>query len=273
MSGASQCRLIVDPPAGGAWNMAVDEALLLAAAEENVATLRFYEWKEPTLSLGYFQRYDERAQHAASRDCSVVRRQSGGGAILHDRELTYSLTLPGKHPLARDAQQLYAAIHESIIRQLNCLSSGSGGKWALAMFCPVLPKSVSKTCQLAEPFLCFQRRAPGDVILTPLAAAESAQTTPNYKIVGSAQRRHRGAILQHGSILLARSPAAPELSGFCDLAGVTMTASTLTSILSTALGQVLGTRVELGDLPATFIEAARKIERDKYASESWMHRR
>jgi lipoate-protein ligase A len=260
MSGASHCRLIVDPPAGGAWNMAVDEALLLAATEENVATLRFYEWKEPTLSLGYFQQYGERAQHAASRDCSVVRRQSGGGAILHDRELTYSLTLPGKHPLARDTQKLYAAIHESIIRQLNHSPSGSATKWVLSIFCPILPKSVLKIRQLAhEPFLCFQRRAPGDVILTQLPAADLSQTTPNFKIVGS--------------VLLGRSQAAPELPGFGDLAGVAITSSTLASTLSTAFGEVLGGRVETGDLPVTLAETARKIEREKYDSVTWMQRR
>src|SRR6185295_277604 len=51
------CRLIIDPPASGAHNMAVDEALLIDAAEHHTATLRFYSWKEPTLSLGYFQHY------------------------------------------------------------------------------------------------------------------------------------------------------------------------------------------------------------------------
>ena len=94
-------RLIIDRPLPGAWNMAVDEALLLDASENGSASLRFYGWNAPTLSLGYFQRYDDRDLHAASRDCAVVRRQTGGGAILHDRELTYSLVLPPNHPLAR----------------------------------------------------------------------------------------------------------------------------------------------------------------------------
>ncbi len=99
----TDCRLIVHPPSPGAWNMAVDEALLMDAVENGVATLRFYQWSEPTLSLGYFQRYSDREQHAASRKCAVVRRQSGGGAILHDRELTYSLMLPAGSPLTRHA--------------------------------------------------------------------------------------------------------------------------------------------------------------------------
>src|SRR5688572_17520100 len=118
MSNALDCRLIIDSPAAGPRNMAIDEALLSDATENGVATLRFYQWSEPTLSLGYFQRYDERYQHTGSRDCAVVRRQSGGGAILHDRELTYSLALPAGHPLARDSQRLYSAIHEAFINML-----------------------------------------------------------------------------------------------------------------------------------------------------------
>src|SRR5262245_57717493 len=90
----SEIRLLSDPPAPGAWNMAVDEVLLTAAAASGQATLRFYTWNEPTLSLGYFQAAADRQQHAASLACTLVRRASGGGAILHDRELTYSVALP-----------------------------------------------------------------------------------------------------------------------------------------------------------------------------------
>ena len=86
-------RVIVDPPADGAWNMAVDEALLLSD-ERTGLTIRFYQWEEPTLSLGYFQSLAEREQHPPSVDCPMVRRASGGGAILHDRELTYSMVAP-----------------------------------------------------------------------------------------------------------------------------------------------------------------------------------
>ena len=94
----SPCRLIDDGAAIGARQMALDEALLESAAERGSATLRFYRWSEPTLSLGYFQDYAERDSHAASRNCALVRRQTGGGAILHDRELTYSLAIPRAHP-------------------------------------------------------------------------------------------------------------------------------------------------------------------------------
>ena len=75
--------------------MAVDEALLRTA--ERTATdspCASTAGNEPTLSLGYFQPYEQRQQHAASRHCPVVRRATGGGAIIHDQEITYSLTAP-----------------------------------------------------------------------------------------------------------------------------------------------------------------------------------
>ena len=62
-------RLILDPPAEGAWNMAVDQALLETANSTGLITLRFYRWSEPTLSLGYFQRHLDRELHPPSKDC------------------------------------------------------------------------------------------------------------------------------------------------------------------------------------------------------------
>src|SRR5262245_32066382 len=89
-------RLIIDPPQKGAWNMAVDQALLESAAASGGVALRFYQWSEPTLSLGYFQPIAARSEHPPSLHSPVVRRASGGGAILHDRELTYSIAAPSE---------------------------------------------------------------------------------------------------------------------------------------------------------------------------------
>lgn len=108
--------LLVDPPQDGLTNMAMDEALLsLAAVGQLGPTLRFYGWSPATLSLGYFQRRADRAQHAPSAGCAMVRRASGGGAILHDRELTYSLVLPAGHSLAAQPKPLYRAVHQSLV--------------------------------------------------------------------------------------------------------------------------------------------------------------
>src|SRR2546423_9952589 len=89
-------RLLLDPPAARAWNMAVDEFLLDCwAAVGAPPTLRFYGWAPPCLSLGYFQPFGVvDVAGCRSLGVEVVRRPTGGRAILHDRELTYSLALP-----------------------------------------------------------------------------------------------------------------------------------------------------------------------------------
>ena len=203
-AGASECRLVVDDPRPGDWNMAVDEALLERAVETGGVSLRFYQWSEPTLSLGYFQPVADRARHAASSQCPLVRRSSGGGAILHDRELTYSLALPSGHRLARQAESLYLAAHAALIEGLATLGVAAG-----------INRVASGLAPEAEPFLCFERRAVGDVLVG------------DAKIAGSAQRRRRGAVLQHGSILLQTSPQAPELPGIEQLTGVWLTPADL----------------------------------------------
>ena len=164
------CRLLIDPPALGAWNMAVDEALLDAAVQGVPACLRFYQWSEPTLSLGYFQRHAERRQHTPSLACSLVRRSSGGGAILHDHELTYSLILPAAQDLARHAESLYLAVHQALIEAL-----ASYGVTAS------LNAQASGLAPDEQPFLCFQRGAAGDVLLVSAKIAGSAaEASPGH---------------------------------------------------------------------------------------------
>jgi lipoyl(octanoyl) transferase len=195
-------RLIIDPPAAGAWNMAVDEALLETAATTGQATLRLYQWQEPTLSLGYFQAAADRQQHLASCGCPLVRRSSGGGAIVHDRELTYGIAVPQPVGNAAAASRLIECVHQTLIKALAEL-----GITAALYRATTECRSPAKPSPESEPFLCFRRRACTDIIHN------------GEKIIGSAQRRRRGAALQHGSILLGRSCYAPELPGIEDLTG------------------------------------------------------
>lgn len=262
--------------------MAVDEALLDDAIANGAATLRFYQWSEPTLSLGYFQQYAERETHLASRDCAIVRRQSGGGAILHDRELTYSLILPPGHRLTRDAPHLYETVHAAFIAALTDLSSPGtkphNNPTALRI------RGEAPPTDAAEPFLCFQRQAAGDVVLPagtttsqPQPAADStksaAQSPPPLKVLGSAQRRHRGAILQHGSLLVERSPAAPELPGLRDLAGFNVSTTELTLALCEKLSECLHLRLIPFDLTAELQSRAVELANNKYGSPAWTTRR
>jgi lipoate-protein ligase A len=244
------------------------------AIENGVATLRFYQWSEPTLSLGYFQRYDDRQQHAASKDCAIVRRQSGGGAILHDREVTYSFTIPAKFELARHAPRLYDAVHNAFIAAI------SGHQQILAGNTSLKIRGQEALPPAEEAFLCFQRRSPGDVVLVtngqqPLQAAAGPANSHGrpWKILGSAQRRHRGAILQHGSLLLERSPAAPELPGIANLAPMRLAVEELISAVCRKLSSTLDLRLIPGQLSDEMESKAADLTNNKYGSPIWTKRR
>jgi lipoate-protein ligase A len=254
MSGAKRratpCRLIVDPAASGAWQMAVDEVLLDTAAAGGGASLRFYGWSEPTLSLGYFQSFGDAQTHRASRDCPRVRRQTGGGAILHDDELTYSLALGVAHPLAADASRLYDAVHEALVIALDAVG--------IAATLRALDDYADGG---EQPFLCFQRATRGDVLVG---------TT---KVCGSAQRRRRGAVLQHGSLLLAASAKAPELPGIRELSGRMPDRPKLLESWSVEVGRRLELTLAAGPLSGLELDAVRRLAIEKYSTARWNQRR
>jgi len=247
---AAQCRLLNDPPAAGTWNMAVDEALLESSARQDCCCWRFYRWEEATLSLGYFQPYDDRQRHDASRDCPVVRRPSGGGAIVHDAELTYSVVVPAGHALARQRNLLYEMVHQGLISAL--------ADWEItARLCEDPPPLGPEQ----QPFLCFRRRAPGDVLVGAV------------KIAGSAQRRRRGAVLQHGSVLLARSPAAPECDGLAEIAGKAISADALANAWLEEICGKLGVVRRDWPLSRQELRRAEALARSQYGCQQWTENR
>jgi lipoyl(octanoyl) transferase len=200
MGAPDTIRLLIDPPLDGPTNMARDEALLQRVACRDVRpTMRLYQWEPATLSLGYFQAYaDVNAQPAAIRAMPVVRRLTGGGAIVHADELTYSLTLPNDHPLLRGGPvRLYEFVHEAAIEMLA----------ALGIRAERAGLNEPANSQRG-PFLCFQRRHSLDVVVG------------SHKVLGSAQRRTGDAILQHGSLQLAGAKPAgaplPRPAAFAD---------------------------------------------------------
>jgi lipoate-protein ligase A len=242
-----------DPPAPGAWNMAFDEALLERAAQGTTAVLRFYQWSEPTLSLGYFQRFADRYTHEPSGDCTSVRRASGGGAILHDRELTYSLTLPAGHHFSRRANDLYRISHQALVEAL-----ADGG---ISTMLHEPDDSPPTSHDRAEPFMCFARRTRGDVLVN------------QWKVAGSAQRRSRSAVLQHGSIFLGQSKFAPELPGLLELTGRSIVAKDLADRIQSRLAVHLGCEFDSRGCSVELIEAARHVEAAKFADPRWLHLR
>ena len=178
--------------------MEVDEALLKNATSDGPVVMRVYQWDRPTLSLGHFQRLEDRESNPLIAELPWVRRRTGGGAIVHDLELTYSIVIPNRidQPTKGHSEALYRSIHLALVEGLRSL--GWDAKLSETCTCQTNPSKAS------EPFLCFLRRSPVDILVN------------GDKIVGSAQRRSATGLLQHGSFLLRRSQSTPELCGLLD---------------------------------------------------------
>lgn len=228
-------------------NMAVDEVLLQSASSENRSTLRFYGWAQPTLSLGYFQKRADRQGHPSSRQCVLVRRASGGGAIVHHHEITYCFATPIGSRVA-GASELYLAFHETLVEQLADLGI------------PAALHSAEDDLR-EQAFLCFQRRASGDVICR------------GHKVAGSAQRRWKNALLQHGSLLIARSEFAPELPGLNEIASFDDAVEAFISPWLRKLTSRLKIDVRPADLTDKEKAAANLLIVEKFANEAWTGKR
>lgn len=228
--------------------MALDEALLdWVAGGASSACLRTYGWTTPTLSLGYFQRLADARADPRFQTVPVVRRLTGGGAIWHHHEVTYALILAAGHPLARPSTELYRAVHEAIVGALRASgicaarrgdgAPGDGGQ--------------------RRPLLCFTDADPEDIVVG------------GFKIVGSAQRRRGGAVLQHGSLLLARSSRTPELPGVCDVADESAKNHDWANRLRECIPSALSLNIDLVPVPREVEERAIELERARYQAPPW----
>jgi lipoyl(octanoyl) transferase len=179
----SPWRLLLTPPASGSWNMAVDEAVLEAIGSgASLPTLRLFAWQPPCLSLGYAQPAADVDRSALMmRGWDLVRRSTGGRAILHTDELTYSVIASLKEP------RVYGKVLESYQRLSLALLSAlhKMGLQARADKDPVLPVSN----QPSGP-VCFEVPSNYEI------------TVQGKKLIGSAQARRREGVLQHGSLPL-----------------------------------------------------------------------
>jgi len=190
-----------DEPAPGPENMAADELLAAEAVALDRPLVRVYGWSEPTVSIGGFQRLADARASTVIAGLPLVRRPSGGGAIVHGTDLTYAVAVPRSHAWGGDPQVLYDAFHESFaleLRQRGVAAERHPGR--------------ARTAGDEARFLCFDRRAHGDLVVRT-----EASDSDGDKILGSAQRRLRGAVLQHGSLLLEPPPIAAAHPGLLRL--------------------------------------------------------
>jgi lipoate-protein ligase A len=243
---AVPCRLLPYAEAGGPANMAADETLLHSALS-GTASLRFYGWTEPTLSLGYFQ--PERLRHDDPLLAALpfVRRPTGGDTLVHHHEVTYALALPpgaawqGGEPWL---PRLHAVIADAL-----------AGLGVAVRLCDAAGQ------RRHDGPLCFRHFTSGDLL------------RGDAKVVGSAQRRHRGALLQHGAILLARSPHTPALPGIRELTGRCLSAAETAEAVRAALVRRTGWLLEAAEWTADERQRQAELVAGKYVQASWNGKR
>src|SRR5690349_12485427 len=266
-------RLLFTPPARGAFNMALDAALMDYARETGAWLLRVYSSSAPTLSLGRNQRarggYD--LARLAAQGIDVVRRPTGGRAILHDREITYAVAAPLAD--AGDLRESYARINRLLLAGLRALGVGA----AEVVGDAARIGGAGTFAHREQPGLipCFDHPSIGEIILD------------GRKLVGSAQWRCDGALLQHGSILVEddQMQISSFLTGGVDGAAVIPPAATLREALGRSPSQAevadalfdavresVDANTRVLDQPTPLLERAQKRVAH-YLDDSWTWRR
>jgi lipoyl(octanoyl) transferase len=215
-----------------AMNMAIDEALLETAV---VPTIRFYRWRSPALSFGYFGKFSDVAIYAAERD--LVRRWTGGGIVFHGDDLTYSIVIPASDPVFDESSiAIYEKIHRALCEALNKI-----GKQAVVAG-GVDPGDFSAATRAAvntSGYNCFANPVRADVMMD------------GRKIAGAAQRRTRRGLLQQGSI-----------QGFA-----------MNTDLAQKFAQELSPKCNDFEVNERIFQRARELAQQKYGSDSWLRKR
>jgi lipoate-protein ligase A len=269
----SAWRYILSGADSGATNMAADQAIQEAVAAGGAPpTLRLYAWDPPCLSLGFAQpaAQIDRAR-ARSFGWDIVRRPTGGRAILHTDELTYSIVLPESDPLvAGGVLESYHRLSQGIVAGLE----------RLGLHVEVQPGIPLSQAEREKP-VCFEAPSAYEI------------TWQGRKVAGSAQVRRRQTVLQHGTIPLAgdisriclglafqtedaRQEAREKLhtraATLSDLLGHTVTWNEAAQALSQGMSQALGIELLAGTLSEAELARRDVLEADTYASDGWTHR-
>jgi lipoate-protein ligase A len=265
-------RLLNTGVADGASNMAIDAAILRAVARQLVpATLRLYAWEPPCLSLGQAQSFSEVDWAACvARGTTVVRRPTGGRAILHTDELTYSVTAPETEPRVQGGiVESYRRLSEGLLEGLRLM-----GVPGIEAHRPEVEVSRSSSSSSQGP-VCFEVPSTYEI------------TVAGKKLVGSAQVRREGVVLQHGTL-----PLVGDIARICDVlishpdpARVRARAATVESVLGRAVSfdeaamavargmvSVLNLELEPGDLTPQERAWADELRLAQYAADEWNRR-
>lgn len=249
-------------PSDGFTNMAVDEAIFRAvSAGSSPSTLRFYSWLPSAVSVGYFQNSTGEIDLAVCREMGidVVRRLTGGRAVLHDRELTYSITSTDSAlNFPENILGTYKIISSCIVNGLNSLGLEAS-----------LSSSVRKSDR-NSPSACFNSSSHYEI------------TIQGKKLVGSAQKRGNGAFLQHGSIMMEFDreklnkilPEAGELDCVTSIREhSSIEIADLISALVTGFERGLGVSFSEGGMTNEEKIIIQQCRKDRYSNPDWNFRR
>jgi lipoate-protein ligase A len=234
--------------ASGARQMAVDDALLMLCGQGlSPPTLRLFGFRPPCLSLGRFQPTPPETWRGAGLE--VVRRPTGGRAVLHRGDICYSVVAPADDPLvAGSIHQSYAKIARALAEALAILGL------------PPLQEAAAQG-RLPAADWCFEAMAPHELALD------------GAKLVGSAQLRRDGILLQQGSIRLASPGGQPSAAASLEEAlGRRVSRREMASALVEGFTCAWGVQFRRGRLTAKEEQLAQRLEREKYANPAWTWR-
>jgi len=233
-------RLIKDSYHTGFLNMAIDEAIMIAHREGLVPpTIRFYQWSPPAVSLGYFQDLKKEINIKVCQDLGIdmVRRPTGGKAVLHDQELTYSFIIKENDPLVNDSiLETYKKISGGIIRGLSYL----GIKAELVPLRGKLENHLlgrsdkARIHHLDFKSICFSVPSQYEV------------QVEGKKMVGSAQVRKGGVVLQHGSLLIKLEK--DKLFSVFNFPSVQIIEKLKSKFKATSLEEILKKKIDFSEL-------------------------
>lgn len=270
----STWRYLRTPSAPGAWNMALDEAILEATGQGLVPpTLRLYAWEPPCLSLGYAQPISDVDQAALARyGWELVRRPTGGRAILHTDELTYSVSAPHTEPrVGGSVLESYQKLADALLQALHRLAVPAASEEQYRLPEGANPKGP----------VCFEVPSNWEI------------TVNGKKVIGSAQVRRQVGVLQHGSIPLGgdlsritRALAFPDeatrtraaarlLARACTLEtalGRAVPWAQAAQALAEAFAQTLNLELETGEVTEKELKRAQVLVEEKYTPPHWTER-
>ena len=243
-------RLILDKAASGARNMAVDEALLLSQAPSDAPILRFYDWNPPTISIGRFQDSKLKTQNSK---LPFVRRPTGGRAIWHQHEITYAVVL---------REELLPSEAQSVVGAYQWLSRGFLAGLQTLGIAAALATGENKATRSEN---CFASAARSDFVVD------------GRKLIGAAQCRKNGAILQHGSLLLSIDEGAwhealgGSIESMISLAqlGISAPRGEIVAALCAGISETLGARLQASILTDVEAQLTARLEQEKYCRGDW----